>query len=58
MAVVSGDSIAGEANIGTLRNLLVVPVSRTRLLAVAVRALGSRIVANVTAGSTPARPMA
>src|SRR3954452_11090511 len=34
VAVASGESIAGEANIGTLRNLLVVPVSRTRLLMV------------------------
>jgi ABC-2 type transport system permease protein len=34
VAVASGEAIAGEANIGTLRNLLVVPVSRTRLLVV------------------------
>jgi len=34
VAVASGEAIAGEANIGTLRNLLVVPVSRTRLLLV------------------------
>jgi ABC-2 type transport system permease protein len=34
VAVVSGDSVAGEASLGTLRYLLVVPVSRTRLLAV------------------------
>lgn len=34
MAVVAGDAIAGEANIGTLRYLLVVPAGRTRLLAV------------------------
>jgi ABC-2 type transport system permease protein len=33
-AVVSGESVAGEASLGTLRYLLVVPVSRTRLLAV------------------------
>lgn len=33
MAMLSGDAIAGEANIGTLRGLLVVPVGRTRLLA-------------------------
>ncbi|RJL32026.1 ABC transporter permease [Bailinhaonella thermotolerans] len=31
-AVVAGDSIAGEASRGTLRYLLVTPVSRTRLL--------------------------
>ena len=34
VAAVSGDSIAGEANVGTLRYLLTVPVHRTRLLAV------------------------
>jgi len=34
IAMVSGDSIAGEANIGTLRYLLTVPVGRARLLAV------------------------
>lgn len=31
---ISGDAIAGEANIGTLRYLLTVPVGRTRLLTV------------------------
>ena len=34
IAVVAGESLAGEANTGTLRYLLAVPVSRTRLLAV------------------------
>jgi ABC-2 type transport system permease protein len=34
VSVAAGEAIAGEANIGTLRNLLVVPVSRTRLLMV------------------------
>ena len=34
VAVVSGDSIAGEAGHGTLRYLLTVPVGRTRLLAI------------------------
>jgi len=34
VSVVSGESIAGEASLGTLRYLLVTPVSRTRLLAV------------------------
>lgn len=34
VAVVTGDAVAGEASLGTLRYLLVVPVSRTRLLAV------------------------
>jgi ABC-2 type transport system permease protein len=34
VSVISGDSVAGEANLGTLRSLLVVPVRRGRLLAV------------------------
>ena len=34
VAVVSGDAVAGEANLGTLRYLLVVPVRRGRALAV------------------------
>lgn len=34
IGVVAGDSIAGEANTGTLRYLLVAPVSRARLLLV------------------------
>jgi ABC-2 type transport system permease protein len=34
VAALSGDTIAGEANIGTLRYLLTVPVGRTRLLLV------------------------
>jgi ABC-2 type transport system permease protein len=34
VAATSGDAIAGEADVGTLRGLLVVPVPRTRLLAV------------------------
>ncbi|HEU5045018.1 MAG TPA: ABC transporter permease [Nocardioidaceae bacterium] len=34
VAAISGDAIAGEANQGTLRYLLAVPVQRTRLLAV------------------------
>ena len=34
VAAISGDSVAGEANIGTLRYLLTVPVLRARLLAV------------------------
>jgi len=32
IATIAGDSIAGEANIGTLRYLLAVPAGRTRLL--------------------------
>jgi ABC-2 type transport system permease protein len=34
VAAIAGDTIAGEANLGTLRYLLTVPVHRTRLLAV------------------------
>ena len=34
MSMLAGDAIAGEANIGTLRYLLTVPVGRTRLLLV------------------------
>ncbi|HEY2950666.1 MAG TPA: ABC transporter permease [Micromonosporaceae bacterium] len=34
VAAISGDTIAGEANLGTLRYLLAVPVNRTRMLAV------------------------
>jgi ABC-2 type transport system permease protein len=32
IAAISGDAVAGEANLGTLRYLLAVPVSRLRLL--------------------------
>lgn len=39
MAVIAGDSVAGEANLGTLRYLLTVPVNRTRLLAVKFTAI-------------------
>jgi len=39
VAVLSGDAIAGEANTGTLRYLLTVPVTRTRLLATKYAAL-------------------
>ena len=39
VATISGDSVAGEANIGTLRYLLAVPVHRTRLLAVKYAAI-------------------
>ena len=34
VAAIAGDSVAGEANLGTLRYLLTVPVNRNRLLAV------------------------
>ena len=39
VAAIAGDSIAGEANIGTLRYLLTVPVHRRRLLAVKFAAI-------------------
>lgn len=39
VAAISGDAVAGEANIGTLRYLLTVPVHRTRLLAVKYAAI-------------------
>ena len=39
VAAIAGDSIAGEANLGTLRYLLTVPVQRTRLLAVKFAAI-------------------
>ena len=39
VAIIAGDAIAGEANTGTLRYLLAVPVQRTRLLAVKYAAL-------------------
>jgi ABC-2 type transport system permease protein len=53
VAVLSGDSIAGEANLGTLRGLLTVPVSRARLLAVKYAALviGALIGVLVVAGT-------
>ena len=38
VAVVAGDSIAGEANRGTLRYLLAVPAGRTRLLGIKLAA--------------------
>ena len=39
VATVAGDAVAGEANVGTLRYLLVTPVDRTLLLAVKLVAL-------------------
>ncbi|MBV9095143.1 MAG: ABC transporter permease, partial [Streptosporangiaceae bacterium] len=39
VAVVAGDSVAGEAAYGTLRYLLAVPAGRTRLLAVKLGAI-------------------
>ena len=49
VAAISGDSIAGEANIGSLRYLLTVPVGRTRLLAVKYAAIALfAVVATLT----------
>ncbi len=39
VAAIAGDSIAGEANLGTMRYLLTVPVHRTRALAVKFAAI-------------------
>ncbi len=47
VGVLSGDSIAGEAGLGTLRYLLTVPVSRTRLLAVKTLGMASATVLTV-----------
>lgn len=41
VAVVAGESVAGEASSGTLRYLLVTPVDRTRLLAVKYLAIAA-----------------
>lgn len=48
VAVAAGDSVAGEAQEGTLRYLLVRPVGRTRLLARKLVALSVFVVAAVT----------
>jgi ABC-2 type transport system permease protein len=53
MSMLSGDSIAGEANIGTLRYLLTVPVHRTRLLAVKFLSLCIGALWGVTAVAVP-----
>lgn len=39
VATIAGDSVAGEANLGTLRYLLTVPAGRTRLLVVKYAAI-------------------
>jgi ABC-2 type transport system permease protein len=39
VGTIAGDSVAGEANIGTLRYLLTVPVDRARLIAVKLAAI-------------------
>lgn len=41
VSAIAGDSIAGEANLGTLRYLLIVPVGRNRLLAVKFAAIAT-----------------
>jgi ABC-2 type transport system permease protein len=53
VAAVAGDAIAGEANVGTLRYLLTVPVHRTRLLAVKYAGIVvGTFVATVTVAGT------
>jgi ABC-2 type transport system permease protein len=47
VAVVAGESVAGEAQAGTLRYLLVRPVGRTRLLLRKLVAVGAFVVAAV-----------
>ncbi len=53
VSVLAGDAIAGEANLGTLRCLLTVPVSRARLLLVKYAALvvGAALGTFVVAGT-------
>lgn len=53
IAMLSGDAIAGEANIGTLRYLLTVPVSRTRLLVVKYASLCTGALWGVLAVAVP-----
>jgi ABC-2 type transport system permease protein len=49
MGVVSGDSVAGEASAGTLRNLLVVPTGRTRLLLIKYAGVAAYALACISA---------
>lgn len=53
IAMLSGDAVAGEANIGTLRYLLTVPVHRTRLLTVKYLSLCISAVVGVCAVAVP-----
>jgi ABC-2 type transport system permease protein len=53
IAMLAGDAVAGEANIGTLRYLLTVPVQRTRLLAVKYASLCIGALVGVTAVALP-----
>ena len=52
ISVVAGDALAGEANAGTLRYLLAVPVGRSRLLAVKLAAIVVWCLACVAAVAT------
>jgi len=52
VAVIAGDSIAGEASAGTLRYLLLRPVGRTRLLVAKLVAVLSFLLVSVTAVAT------
>ena len=55
IAAISADSIAGEANLGTLRYLLSVPVDRTRLLVVKLGAIAVfALAATLTVAGTGA----
>jgi ABC-2 type transport system permease protein len=54
VAVVAGDSVAGEANTGTLRYLLVRPVGRTRLLVAKLASVMAFLLIAVTAVATTA----
>ena len=47
VSVIAGDAVAGEANTGTLRYLLTVPVSRSRLLLVKSMGVVAYIVAAI-----------
>ena len=49
VALLAGDSIAGEANLGTLRYLLTIPVGRTRLLLVKYASLAAGALLGVLA---------
>lgn len=53
IAMLAGDAVAGEANLGTLRYLLTVPVHRTRLLAVKYLSLCIGAVWGVAAVALP-----
>ncbi|GAA4920574.1 ABC-2 type transport system permease protein [Stackebrandtia albiflava] len=54
VCILAGDTVAGEAGLGTLRYLLVVPVSRRRLLAVKFAALLIAAAIGVVAVATTA----